>query len=63
MRISGHDYLQARFAEADWRVCPDRTTCTSSASRPRAISFLPRPLHEIQTRNRLDQQTEDWQRW
>ncbi|WP_397545446.1 transposase [Saccharopolyspora gloriosae] len=23
---------------------------------------MPRPHHEIQTRNRLDQQTEDWQR-
>ncbi|MFJ3763016.1 transposase [Streptomyces sp. NPDC090080] len=24
--------------------------------------MLPRPLHEIQTRNRLDQQTEEWKR-
>ncbi|GDY52087.1 hypothetical protein SVIO_027100 [Streptomyces violaceusniger] len=29
---------------------------------PRALAPLPtRELHEIQTRNRLDQQTEDWQ--
>ncbi|MFJ9909656.1 transposase [Streptomyces sp. NPDC101152] len=31
------------------------------ATRPRSIAVLPRPLHEIQTQNRLDQQTEHWQ--
>ncbi|MEU6612098.1 transposase [Streptomyces shenzhenensis] len=62
LRIKENTYLQARFAEADCRSCPDRTRCTSSATRPRSIAVLPRPLHEIQTRNRLDQQTEQWQR-
>ncbi|MCG7209640.1 transposase [Streptomyces arenae] len=60
--IKDHTYLQARFAEADCRACPDRTQCTSSATRPRSIAVLPRPLHEIQTRNRLDQHTGQWQR-
>jgi transposase len=61
LRMKGNTYLQARFAEADCRSCPDRTRCTSSATRPRSVAVLPRPLHEIQTRNRLDQQTEQWQ--
>ncbi|MFC3573654.1 transposase [Streptomyces yaanensis] len=47
---------------SDCRAYPDRTQCTTSATRPRSIAVLPRPLHEIQTRNRLDQQTEQWQR-
>ncbi|MFJ3804347.1 transposase [Streptomyces sp. NPDC090088] len=60
--MKGNTYLQARFAEADCRSCPDRTQCTTSVTGPRSIAVLPRPLHEIQTRNRLDQQTEQWQR-
>ncbi|MGQ4484085.1 transposase [Streptomyces sp. SAS_276] len=59
---SGHTYLQARFADRDCRPCPDRAWCTSSATHSRSIAVLPRPLHEIQMRNRLDQQTEQWQR-
>lgn len=62
LNFSGHTYLQARFAEADCRPCPDRALCTSSATRPRSVAVLPRPLHEIQMRNRLDQQSEQWQR-
>ncbi|MET7933839.1 transposase [Streptomyces sp. NPDC005322] len=32
-------------------------------TRPRALALLPTcELHEIQTSNRLDQQTKDWQR-
>ncbi|MGP4003100.1 IS1182 family transposase [Streptomyces sp. 8N706] len=63
LRISGHDYIQVKFAKADCLTCPDRPQCTTSATRPRALALLPtRELHEIQTRNRLEQQTEDWQR-
>ncbi|MGW0574270.1 IS1182 family transposase [Streptomyces tauricus] len=62
LNISGHTYFQARFAEADCRPCPDRARCTSSATRSRSVAVLPRLLHEIQMRNRLDQQTEQWQR-
>ncbi|WP_398940401.1 transposase [Streptomyces sp. IB201691-2A2] len=39
-----------------------RLRCANVASRSRSIAVLPRPLHEIQLRNRLDQQTEQWQR-
>lgn len=62
LNIKDHTYLQARFAEADCRACPDRTQCTTSATGPRSIAVLPRPLHEIQMRNRLEQRTEQWQR-
>jgi hypothetical protein len=62
LNIKDHTYLQARFAEADCRACPDRAQCTTSATRPRTIAVLPQPLHEIQTRNRLDQRTEEWRR-
>ncbi|WP_169317121.1 transposase [Actinacidiphila oryziradicis] len=62
LRINGHEYLQFRFAKADCLACPDRPSCTASATGPRTIALLPRPLHEIQVRNRLDQQTEQWQR-
>lgn len=62
LNIKDHTYLQARFAEADCRTCPDRAQCTTSATKPRSISVLPRPLHEIQMSNRLDQRTEQWQR-
>ncbi len=62
LQISGHTYLQARFAERDCRPCPDRARCTSSATGSRSIAVLPQALHEIQMRNRLDQQTEPWQR-
>ncbi|MFI6056177.1 transposase [Streptomyces violascens] len=61
-RINGHEYLQFRFAKADCLACPDRHPCTASATRPRSIALLPQPLHEIQVQNRLDQQTEEWQR-
>ncbi|MFE7115002.1 IS1182 family transposase [Streptomyces sp. NPDC057654] len=62
LHISGHTYFQARFADSDCRPCPDRARCTSSATRSRSVAVLPRLLHEIQMRNRLDQQTEQWQR-
>ncbi|MET7539619.1 transposase [Streptomyces sp. NPDC005507] len=63
MRITGHDYIQVKFAKTDCLPCPVRAQCTNSAIRPRALALLPtRELHEIQMRNRLDQQTEEWQR-
>lgn len=62
LHISGHTYLQARFAERDCRPCPDRARCTSSATGSRSVAVLPQALHEIQMRNRLDQQTQQWQR-
>ncbi|MGW1617460.1 IS1182 family transposase [Streptomyces sp. NPDC002285] len=62
LNISGHTYFQARFPEAACKPCPDRALCTASTTRSRSVAVLPRLLHEIQMRNRLDQQTEQWQR-
>ncbi|MDX3763314.1 transposase [Streptomyces sp. AK02-04a] len=63
LRIGGHDYIQVKFAKADCQACPVRPQCTAFATRPRALALLPtRELHEIQTHNRLDQTTEEWQR-
>jgi hypothetical protein len=62
LRISGHDYIQVKFGKATCLACPVRTQCTGSATRPRSLALLPQPLHEIQTRNRLDQETEQWQK-
>ncbi|WP_394816884.1 transposase [Streptomyces lonegramiae] len=63
LRINGHDYIQVRFDKATCLDCSDRPQCTTSATRPRALVLLPtRELHEIQTRNRVEQQTEAWQR-
>ncbi|KAB1139391.1 IS1182 family transposase [Streptomyces luteolifulvus] len=60
-RIGGHDCVQVRFGKATCRACPVRAQCTTSATRPRTLALLPtRELHEIQARNRLDQQTRDW---
>lgn len=62
LRISGHDYIQVKFGKATCLACPVRAQCTDSAARPRSLALLPQPLHEIQTRNRLDQETEQWQK-
>lgn len=62
LRISGHDYIQVKFAKGDCLACPVRPECTTSATRPRALALLPtRELHEIQMRNRLEQATDEWQ--
>ncbi|MET8138022.1 IS1182 family transposase [Streptomyces sp. NPDC005251] len=62
MHSGGYEYIQIGFDRATCLACPVRPQCTNSAVYPRSIALLPRPLHEIQTRNRLDQATEQWQR-
>ncbi|MFE5923663.1 transposase [Streptomyces sp. NPDC056468] len=54
--------LSSPLPEAACKPCPDRALCTASTTRSRSVAVLPRLLHEIQMRNRLDQQTEQWQR-
>ncbi|MFJ9381783.1 transposase [Streptomyces sp. NPDC101455] len=62
LHISGHDYIQVTFGKATCLACPVRARCTTSATRPRTLALLPtRALHEIQTHNRLNQHTQDWQ--
>jgi len=60
-QVKGHEYLLAKFSTADCRPCPDRCRCTPSKAGPRSVSFLPRPLYDIQQRNRLDQDSQEWQ--
>lgn len=62
LHIGGHDYIQIQFAQRDCSACPARSQCTDSADRPRALALLPhRSLHELQTRNRLEQRPPQWQ--
>ena len=59
---SGRDRIQVEFDKSTCPACPVRPPCISSATLPRVLSLLPRrELHEIQTGNRLEQQTGDWQ--
>ncbi|WP_369229433.1 hypothetical protein AB5J56_02180 [Streptomyces sp. R21] len=41
LRISGHDYIQVKFAKADCLACPVCPQCTTSVTRPRALALLP----------------------
>ncbi|WP_079175168.1 transposase [Streptomyces malaysiense] len=41
--------------------CPDRSSCTRRTSA-RTVHFLPRHLHELQIRNRTEQQDFQWRR-
>ncbi|MFJ9821668.1 hypothetical protein ACIRU3_41775 [Streptomyces sp. NPDC101151] len=43
LRISGHDYIQVKLAKADCLACPVRPQCTTSATRPRALSPAAHP--------------------
>ncbi|MER7535922.1 transposase, partial [Streptomyces sp. NPDC097704] len=52
-------YTAARFASRQCDPCPDRPVCTRGKSA-RTVNFLPRHLHELQARNRTDQQDPRW---
>ncbi|MGW2826129.1 IS1182 family transposase [Streptomyces sp. NPDC001443] len=45
----------ARFHPQQCNPCPDRSSCTRGTSA-RTVNFLPRHLHELQIRNRTEQQ-------
>lgn len=49
----------ARFHPSQCNPCPGRPTCTRGNSA-RTVHFLPRHLHELQARNRNDQQDRQW---
>ncbi|MDL5199798.1 transposase [Streptomyces sp. ALI-76-A] len=51
----------ARFHPHQCNPCPDRSACTRGTAA-RTVNFLPRPLHELQARNRTDQQDPQWKR-
>ncbi|MEU8877112.1 transposase [Streptomyces javensis] len=60
LNVKGHQYIQVRFDKTTCLACPVRAQCTTSATRPRALTLLPESLHEIRTRNRRDQGIGAW---
>jgi hypothetical protein len=52
-------YLVVKFDRRLCDPCPDRGRCTRSRDG-RTVTFPPRPLHEHQARNRIDQQDPRW---
>ncbi|MCX5410147.1 IS1182 family transposase (plasmid) [Streptomyces sp. NBC_00335] len=51
-------YIQVRFAKSDCGPCPIKTACTKGDLR--ALTFLPRELHDLQSESRTEQQTQEW---
>ncbi|GAA4960886.1 hypothetical protein GCM10023205_25330 [Yinghuangia aomiensis] len=57
----GHKRISVLFPRAACRACEDRLKCTgNTGGRGRQILLMPQHLQEIQTRVRLDQQTDPW---
>lgn len=53
-------FTVVRFDKRQCGPCPEKSSCTSGAAR--TVNFLPQHLHELQARNRSDQQAPQWQR-
>ncbi|WP_425329111.1 IS1182 family transposase [Streptomyces eurocidicus] len=53
-------FTVVRFDKRQCGPCPEKSSCTSGAAR--TVNFLPRHLHELQARNRADQQDHQWKR-
>ena len=53
-------YAVVRFGKRQCGPCPEKAKCTSGEAR--TINFLPRRIHELQERNRDDQQDSAWRR-
>jgi transposase len=53
-------YTVVRFGKRQCGPCPEKAKCTSGQAR--TINFLPRRIHELQERNRDDQQNSAWRR-
>jgi hypothetical protein len=54
-------YQVVKFDRRLCDPCPDRSRCTRSREG-RTLTFLPRHLHELQARNRAEQNDPAWQR-
>ncbi|HEV2375142.1 MAG TPA: transposase [Streptosporangiaceae bacterium] len=50
----------ARFTKGQCQPCPAKAACTTSGDGKRTVGFPPRELHELQVRNRADQQDPAW---
>jgi transposase len=56
------DGAAIRFRQEDCQACPARPACTRSEFAGRQIAVASRALHEIQARNRAQQQDPAWNR-
>ncbi|MFC4885307.1 transposase [Streptomyces beijiangensis] len=54
-------YIAAHFRPRQCDPCPARTSCTRGQAA-RSVYFLPQHLHELQARNRADQQDPAWRK-
>jgi hypothetical protein len=54
--------IVARFTREQCQPCPARAACTTSGDGTRTVGFPPRELHELQVRNRADQQDPAWRK-
>lgn len=54
----GHEYIEARFAPADCRACPQRSRCTRSKRGVRVVTFKPQAIYETLQAARERQETE-----
>ncbi|MDH6115630.1 transposase [Kitasatospora sp. MAP12-15] len=52
--------IVARFTKSQRQPCPVRAKCTTSRDAARNVGFPPRELHELQIRNRAEQQEPAW---
>ncbi|MEV8638011.1 transposase [Streptosporangium sp. NPDC051023] len=60
-RADGQPCWSVLFPRAACRVCPVRLQCTGNVDgKGRHVLLLPRPLQEIQTKARVEQQTPPW---
>jgi len=53
-------YTVVRFGKRQCGPCSEKAKCTTGEAR--TINFLPRRIHELQERNRDDQQDSAWRR-
>jgi hypothetical protein len=54
-------YIAAHFRPRQCDPCPARSSCTRGQAA-RSVYFLPQHLHELQARNRADQQDPAWRK-
>ncbi|MEU6594717.1 transposase [Streptomyces sp. NPDC046881] len=52
--------IVARLTKSQYRPCPARTQCTSTADSARTVGFPPRELRDLQLLVRAEQQTPEW---
>jgi transposase len=55
-----YDYIEARFAPADCRACPDQPDCTRSQRGVRVLSFKPQAEYEMLNAARQRQTSEEF---